>query len=191
MNTGPLTEEELEWLDNVLLEYGNDASVMDVSELDGMLTAILSSPNVVEPARWLAALWGDEEDRPEWPSDEKRERFQQLTWQHMNDIAERLNDAPDQFAPLFGISEMDGEEYTVVEDWCVGYLRGVALGDWAALPEQQQKALDAIALHGMESRFSELEQMTPEAYIQSQNAIGPAALTLHRYWLPLRASKLN
>ncbi len=58
MEHGPLAETELEWLDDVLLEYGNDASVLDVSELDGMLTAILSGPELIPPSQWMSEMWG-------------------------------------------------------------------------------------------------------------------------------------
>ncbi len=57
MKTGPLTESELEWLDETIAKYASDASIIDVSELDGMLTAILSSPLEIEPAEWMFAVW--------------------------------------------------------------------------------------------------------------------------------------
>ena len=44
MKTGPLNESELEWLDDVLTKYNTDKAILDVSELDGLLTAELSSP---------------------------------------------------------------------------------------------------------------------------------------------------
>ncbi len=50
MTEGPLNESEMAWLEETLMSYGHDdASVIDVSELDGMLTAVLSGPVVVEP----------------------------------------------------------------------------------------------------------------------------------------------
>lgn len=62
MSEGPLNETEMEWLEETLMTYGHDGeSVIDVSELDGMLTAVLSGPVVVEPDRWLVAVWGGEE----------------------------------------------------------------------------------------------------------------------------------
>ncbi|WP_306824279.1 aromatic amino acid transport family protein, partial [Klebsiella pneumoniae] len=42
------------------------------------------------------------------------------------------------------------------EEWCFGYLRGVALSDWSTLPAELQPELDAIALHGSEEQFSAL-----------------------------------
>ena len=58
MNTGPLNENELEWLDDTLAKYAAEGAILDVSELDGLLTAILSAPTDIEPAQWLLAIWG-------------------------------------------------------------------------------------------------------------------------------------
>ncbi|TDN54801.1 uncharacterized protein EC843_101855 [Buttiauxella sp. JUb87] len=182
MNHGPLNEEELEWLDDTLTKYGSDDSVLDVSELDGMLTAILSAPKMITLADWQAAVWGGEKQLPHWENAQEQQRFNELASQHMNDIAERLCHAPDQFEPLFGYREVDGNDYTIVEEWCFGYMRGVALSGITALPETLQGALEAIALHGEEANIAKLEQMTEEEYETSQAAIGPAALELHRYW---------
>lgn len=183
MKTGPLNESELEWLDDVLARYGSEASIMDVAELDGMLTAVLSSPFDIEPADWLLALWGGARHVPRWANDRERDRFVNLVLQHMDDVAERLADYPDQFAPLFGTREEEGQEITIVEEWCFGYLRGAAMSDWSALPAQMQPAFDAIALHGKEENFSRLEALSAEAFVESVDRIAPSALALYDYWI--------
>ncbi|WP_343171401.1 UPF0149 family protein, partial [Pseudomonas aeruginosa] len=48
--------------------------------------------------------------------------FMNLAFQHMADTAERLNEFPEQFEPLFGLREVDGSELTIVEEWCFGYM---------------------------------------------------------------------
>ncbi|MFT4269591.1 MAG: YecA family protein [Pantoea sp.] len=189
MNHGPLTEKELNWLEEMLEKYGTEHSVVDVAELDGMLTALLSGPNDIEPSEWLVAMWGGQKYIPKWSSEREMDRFMTLTFQHMNDIAERLSEFPDQFDPLFGTREMEGQEFTVVEEWCFGYMRGVAQDDWSALPEAQQPALDAIALHGSEENFAQLDGFTPEEFEASIAAIRPAALQLHDYWQEQRLSQ--
>lgn len=189
MNHGPLTEKELNWLEEMLEKYGTEHSVVDVAELDGMLTALLSGPNDIEPSVWLVAMWGGEKYIPKWSSEREMDRFMTLTFQHMNDIAERLSEFPDQFDPLFGTQEMEGQEFTVVEEWCFGYMRGVALDDWSALPEALQPALDAIVLHGNVENFAQLDGFTPDQFEASIAAIRPAALQLHDYWQEQRLSQ--
>ena len=144
MNTGPLNENELEWLDDTLAKYAAEGAILDVSELDGLLTAILSAPTDIEPAQWLLAIWGGADNVPRWANDRERDRFVNLTLQHMSDIAERLESYPDQFEPLFGTREAEGQELTIVEEWCFGYLRGVPLSDWSTLPAELQPELEAI-----------------------------------------------
>ena len=81
------------------------------------------------------------------------------------------------------IREVEGHELTIVEEWCFGYMRGVALSDWSTLPDTLQPALKAIALHGTEENFAVVEKMSPEAFEESVNAIRLAALDLHAYWM--------
>ncbi len=77
-------------------------------------------------------------------------RFVGLCFQHMNDIAGCLYEAPEQFEPIFNGREVKGKTYTIVEEWCFGYMKGRSLDDWSALPEALRPSLEAIALHGIE-----------------------------------------
>ena len=99
MKTGPLNESELEWLDDILTKYNTDHAILDVAELDGLLTAVLSSPQEIEPAQWLVAVWGGADYVPRWASEKEMTRFMNLAFQHMADTAERLNEFPEQFEP--------------------------------------------------------------------------------------------
>ncbi|UQC71665.1 YecA family protein [Lelliottia sp. AC1] len=184
MTEGPLNENEMEWLEETLISHGHDdASVLDVSELDGMLTAVLSGPLVVEPDTWLVAIWGGEKHIPRWKNDREMHRFIDLCFKHMNDIAERLSDYPDQFEPVFGENDVEGTTYTVVEEWCYGYMRGMALTDWSTLPEELKPDLAVIALHGSQENVDLVEAMTEEEYQASVDSIRPAAIRLYNYWL--------
>ena len=44
----PLTDAEIEYVDNILLERGNDDSILTFSELDGFFTAIVTGPDTVQ-----------------------------------------------------------------------------------------------------------------------------------------------
>lgn len=120
---------------------------------------------------------------PRWKNDREMNRFIDLCFKHMNDIAERLSEYPDQFEPLFGYNDVDGQSYTVVEEWCYGYMRGVALTDWSSLPEALEADLAVIALHGTEEHSEKLEALTEEEYMASIESIQPAALRLYNYWV--------
>ena len=103
----PLTDTELERLDCFLADRidedtdteGRDAGVLDISDLDGMLTAIVSGPVTVPPSRWLPAVWGDFE--PEWEEMTDFQEIFSLLICHMNSIADLLIQQPEDFEPLF------------------------------------------------------------------------------------------
>lgn len=42
-----ITDKDFVWLNRILTKYGNKDSVLDVSELDGMLTAIITGPTIL------------------------------------------------------------------------------------------------------------------------------------------------
>ena len=129
----PLSQEALELLGNFLLdrvpEYDYDESidegVLVVPELDGFLTAIVSGPVMVPPSRWLPALWGDFE--PEWEEEHAFEAMFGLLLRHMNDIAVTLMQQPEAFEPIYFERKVDGRLYLIVDEWCEGFARGMAL----------------------------------------------------------------
>lgn len=180
MTTGPLNADEIEWMEDVLMEHDSEDGLIDISELDGLFTAVLSGPSPVSIQALQPVIWGD--SAPEWASPRDEARFNALAAQMMNDIAERLSRYPEQFEPLFGYREIEGRELVVVEEWCFGYMSGVALNDWSGLTAECQKSLDAIALHGSVEQVEKLDEMNEIEYLQSTDEIQPAALRLYQFW---------
>lgn len=181
MTQGPLTEDEIEWIDDVLSKYGTGSSVIDVAELDGLLTGLLSLPNLTAIDILWPIIWGDGR-LPEWASESEHQRFEALVLQHMSDISERLEYYPAQFEPMFGIDAVDNREIVLVEEWCYGYMRAVMVDKRNALAEELQPALAAIALHGVEENIELINKMSAEDYLASLDQIKPAALSLYHYW---------
>jgi uncharacterized protein len=185
MKSDPLSDAELDYVESILLKYGNDDSILDASELDGFFTALISGPEVLPPSRWLPALWGGA--TPKFGKDAELQRFMNLLIQHINNCVLMLMEYPAEFAALFSIREYEGETLTIVEEWCFGYMRGVSLGQWPALPEAEAAHLAAIELHGSEANWPRLEQMSQAEHQQSVDAIEPAIRALHAYWLAQRS----
>ncbi len=102
-----------------------DEGVSDVSELDGLLTAVVSGPVMVPSSVWLQTVWGDFE--PEWQSKKEFEKILSLMTRYMNVIAVSLLEDPEEFEPLYQESIVEGKAHTIVDEWCHGYMRGVAL----------------------------------------------------------------
>ena len=131
-----LNEAELDHLNQFLLDRipedadddyteDTDEGILDVSELDGFFTAVVSSPVMIPPSQWLPAVWGEYE--PEWESEKEFENIFTLLMRHMNDIATTLMEQPEYFEALFQERVVKGKTYAIVDEWCEGYLRGVAL----------------------------------------------------------------
>ncbi|MFA0810170.1 UPF0149 family protein [Microbulbifer epialgicus] len=184
----PIGEADLEFIEEVLHKYGNDDSILDICELDGFLTALVSGPEMIPPSRWFSAIWGGPGNEPEWESEEEMERFMALLFHLMNSNAMALVETPEEFQALFNLFEKEGEApVTIAEEWCFGYMRGVDLGQWPNLPAELNAQLQAIALHGREEHFDHLGTLTAAEHQQSVTQIEPAARALHRHWLEQRA----
>ncbi|MBP9915718.1 MAG: UPF0149 family protein, partial [Thiobacillaceae bacterium] len=57
----PLTDEELDELDQFLTSDATPEECMDIAMLDGFLTALVIGPNTILPSQWLPAIWGETE----------------------------------------------------------------------------------------------------------------------------------
>ncbi len=191
----PLTEAEIDRLEEFLASrnddmdgdaVADDEGILDMSELDGLFTAIVSSPVVIPPSQWLPAIWGEFE--PEWESDEAFEEIFSLMVRHMNGIAEALLERADEFEPLYFEHEIKGELYTVVDEWCYGYLRGVDLQAelWAAAPEVMEKLLMPIIAFATDEGEARLDKSTMREVEELQQAIAPSVRAIHAYWLAQR-----
>lgn len=184
--TEPLSEAEFDWLGDVLMKYGNDDSILDVSELDGFFTAIVSGPEVILPSQWFPALWGGEDNQPEWESEAEMQQFFKLAIHHMNFIVGILMEQPEDFEALFNINPLSKKTIYIVEEWCFGYMRGVDLGNWPELPDEANAWIDAIALHGREENFDVLRELSLDEHQKTVADIEPAVRKLHAYWLEKR-----
>lgn len=180
----PMTEAEVEWLEKRLMDHGNDDSMLSLSALDGFLTAVLSSPELVPPSQWWPVLWGG--TPPDWSSEREMKRTLDLILSHMNILAHTLCYQPEHFIPVLMANYVEGQEICNAEDWCFGYLRGMALGNWPALPEALGRSLEVIRLHGSDDRLPQLASLSLPEHQQSVAEVGTAALRLHAHFLAQR-----
>jgi len=179
MSTDALNDEELDYLDELLQNYGNDNSILDVNELDGFMTALVLSPADVPMTAWYPAIWGGEQHEPELESEDEADQVEELLTRLHDSLQEQLAEAPEEFTALFYEGEFEGRTITVVEEWCFGFMRGVQLARWPALSVAQKGLLDAIALHGDEKNFPRLQHMSLDEHQASIQTIEPAVRSLY------------
>lgn len=182
----PMTEADVEWLEQRLMNHGNDDSMLSLSALDGFLTAVLSGPELVPPSQWWPVLWGGMP--PEWSSEREMKRALDLILDHMNILAHTLCYQSEHFIPVLMANPFEEQEICNAEEWCFGYLRGMALGNWPALPEELERSLEVIRLHGSDNLLPQLASLSLPEHQQSVAEVGPAALRLHAHFLAQRGS---
>jgi uncharacterized protein len=192
----PLSDEELERLQTVLLDRvdedaatdGKDEGVLDVSELDGLLTAVVSGPVTIVPSRWLPAVWGDFE--PTWHSVDDYGAFMSMLMRHMNSIVETLIEEPEAFEPMYLEHVWKGKAVLVVDEWCEGYMRGVGLAadEWRAGAPEIADLLAPIRAFTAATDWQAHELSEAQA-AKLRDAIAPNVRALHAYWLARRAKE--
>jgi len=126
----PLTDAELQALDDLLLALPSDAA-MNIEALDGFLTGLLLSPTLKagQPtAAWLPVVWGgDGADGAPFASNKQRKRAVVLILRHLQNLVCLLRDNPDAWQPIFSVAEQGEDEWVSAEDWCIGFLQAVDL----------------------------------------------------------------
>ncbi len=189
----PLNDEEIAWLEEYLLNRideeeaasgETDEGIFEISGLDGFFTAIICSKNLVMPSTWLPALWGDY--KPEWANEAEFEKVLNLLMRHMNEIAGLLLNDPDKFEPLFLEREVEGRTILIVDEWCVGFERGMSLDKEGWDDESLVPLLSPIHLFGTETGWDELKQMSGELTESHQQAIPSAIREIYSYNLSFR-----
>ena len=190
----PLTELEFDRLDRFLLDRvdenavtpGSDEGVLNISELDGLLTAVASGPVMIPPSRWVPAVWGEYE--PVWKDARAYERVFGLMARHMNSIIELLMNEPDAFEPIALEHVHKGARITLLDSWAWGYLRGVelALDAWATGGSEVEAALEPIRILGADDAAAPDASATQARMIAAREALPGAVLALHAFWLARR-----
>ncbi len=140
MHAQPLAAAEFDLIEETLLKYGDDHSVLNLAELDGYFTALVSSPTQVDIAQWFPAIWGGQ--NPEWENMEEAQRFLELCVRHINTLAAQLANNAQDFKARFDDTEHQGQIVTLAEEWCFGYIRGAAIGNWPQLPVELAAQLE-------------------------------------------------
>ena len=106
---------------------------------------------------------------------------------HMNSISFMLMEMPKDFEPLFMERTVKGKKFTIVDEWCEGYLKGVALtrNEWGPEePEITEYLFPVVAFtvvgkwKGHDGSDREVEDL--------QNKIAPSVRKINKHWLNRR-----
>lgn len=190
----PLTEAELDELDQLLLSDTLPDESMVLPELDGFLTAIVIGPETVLPSVWLPKIWGMADDVPVFQDMAQAQRVLTLVMRHMNGIAQAFMHAADGFEPMFDVRQFpdDPREHLDGEIWAHGFKAGVELTRAAWQPMLAETdfidTFRAIELLGADEIDAADEALvaTPEQREALALQISAGLAAIHRYWLARR-----
>lgn len=191
----PLTDEELDELDNFLMSDATSDEIMALDTLDGFLTAIVSGPVMLRPSEWLPKVWGPTtKGEPVFDTIAQAERITGLIMRHMNGIIWSLQHDPDAFEPIFNtvIYPDSPRKYTDGEMWAYGYVIGInhRRQNWDVFFEQPNSAeiLRPIYLLGADDISPEEEELTktPEQREELSGQIPASVAWIYRFWQPYR-----
>ena len=187
---GPLTEEELDELDQFLMSDETPEDCMDISMLDGFLTALAVGPTTLAPSVWMPVIWGGEMN---WSSRERLDRITALVFRHANAVLFFLRDDPESFEPLL-YEERDGDIVVQIpEEWCSGFVQGMSLDEeaWQPLLDSDvgEDLLLSILLFGTDPGEDDLQETLSSAQqAELVASLGESVLGIQAYWLPQRKS---
>ena len=190
----PLSEDELDELEQFLLHDVDTEEVMTLDMVNGFLHALAIGPTTIQPRRWLPKIWGTQEMMPPMDSIEHLNHVLGLVMRHFNSIIAGLEDDPREISPYWSTMTYpnDPREYDDAEMWAYGFVEGMRLcwNDWKSLlsTPQGQAWFRPIALLGEDDFSEDQDALTKTPAIRAELAlkIAPAVLDMHAHWLPVR-----
>lgn len=184
----PLSEAEIGQLDDFLISDSVPEEAMDISMMDGFMTALASGPNLIMPSSMLKWIWDSEhgEDAPTFANANKSAHIITLIMRHWNDINDTLNSAPDEYEPLIQEGKADGRTIPIIDSWCCGYYKGFSLDRdmWNPLLARHPEWFTAIVLYGTQDGWNELDrrQDNIEQHQAFADSLTSSVQNIHRYW---------
>lgn len=185
-----MTEMAAICLDEMLMQYqSHDNAIVDVSELDGLLTAIACINGQFHPQKWLSAIWYPGQE-PKWQSPHHRDTFYGLVYWLQQVIIQRLLYQPFLYSPLFNQLIVFGKEFTSVDSWCMGFMRGVQLFErsWRRVIPHFSRVIEPITIHLSESGWDYLDTLSEAEVDYWKQKIAPTVLWLYAHWQSYDAS---
>ncbi len=139
-------EPDLKALDEYLMSDESPENCMQISDLDGFLTAIVVGPDLIQPSEWLPVIWGGES--PEFANDAQATAILDAVVGRYNEIAQSLAKIPPEIDPIFWKTKVG---LVVAGDWAEGFLDAMDLRSkaWAEMIEDEEDSRPLIPILGL------------------------------------------
>lgn len=128
--TAPLSDEEL---DDLAACLESIPTAMSIEQLDGFLTGLVCSPELVMPSSYFPHIFGEDH---EFQNVDEVRKFTSLILRHWNSISKQVRTST-EIDPL--LIEHEGSQ-GVGNEWAEGFLLGMALGgeSWKDLVNDEE-----------------------------------------------------
>ncbi len=125
------SDQELDVLEDLL---DGMPGAMNIEMMDGFLTALVCSPELVMPGTYMHYTLGEEH---EFETAEQGQKFAELILRHWNSIVSQLEKS-EFFYPVL----LESEDGSMGNDWAAGFLSGMHLGgdDWKEYLNDEEKS---------------------------------------------------
>ncbi len=193
----PLSDEEIEELDDFLLDAQGIDESMNVSMLDGFLTALICAPKLILPSEWMRWVWDTEhgKDSPNFSSEDEAGRILSMLMRHMNDITRTLSQAPEYYEPLLLENINNGNPIPILDEWCMGFVKGMSLDEegWSDIAVANPQWLSTIFLYGTEKGWETLlaKDIPLEEHIEMSERLTTDVLNIYAGLKALRESQIS
>ena len=196
----PLSDAELDELENFLASDAVPEDCMDLEMLDGFLASIVSGPEPIQPSEWLPQVWSDGglSTTPAYGNSEQAQTIMALILRHMVGIQRTLAESPTRFKPLLYLPEekkSDDKQPLEGTAWCEGYMAGIKLRDeaWQPLYDAEDARdwvfpIEALAFGEQEPEFAEwIDDKEKRDSLVEELAV--ASVLIFRFWQGLRTAQ--
>jgi uncharacterized protein len=193
----PLSDQEIEELDDFLLDAEGIDESMNVSMLDGFLTALICGPKLIMPSEWMRWVWDTEhgKDSPNFSSEDEAGRILSMLTRHMNDITSTLSQAPEYYEPLLLENINHGNPIPILDEWCMGFVKGMSLDEegWSDIAVANPQWLSTIFLYGTEKGWETLlaKDIPLEEHIEMSERLTTDVLNIYAGLKALRESQIS
>ena len=192
-----LSDEEIEELDDFLLDAEGIDESMNVSMLDGFLTALICAPKLILPSEWMRWVWDTEhgKDSPNFSSEDEAGCILSMLMRHMNDITRTLSQAPEYYEPLLLENINNGNPIPILDEWCMGFVKGMSLDEegWSDIAVANPQWLSTIFLYGTEKGWETLlaRDIPLEEHIAMSERLTTDVLNIYAGLKALRESQIS
>ena len=170
-------------LDVYLSSDRSPDNCLQLSDLDGLLTAVAVSPSVIPAEEWLAVVWGGAV--PAFGSAREEREVRSAIMDRFHEIIAGLQLHPPVVEPVF----YEQKGCVIVSDWAEGFLDGVKLRlpEWSRLIGTGDSAIMIpLAVYWIdddgEPIISVDDDIRGRIDDEAPELIPDSVIAIHRYW---------